>query len=322
MPTETIQQSSNFTIFKQMIKTRWHFAAMTVAKVAIIYIVALAIVGPHQASLIFISILFSATADIIGGWRMGLACIPTFAITAFVALIAGSNALTGAIWVGLMAAILGVAAVRGYHHALIGLPMISSVIVTQPAYLSEATEVAIAVAVGAALGLLVRVIPPRISLPASPRLTTEGAALYGVILFAFVFATVYLTVAFNLPHGFWLTVTVLAVIQPDVAQTRNRVADRISRNNTWGNYSGNSGGFCEKPSCTYCLNPAHHDSACEHTGRPLSLYFGSNYRINNLNISGNNRGVISCYLPDRVYDSSWIRRGCFCLSDRPITAPN
>ena len=311
-----------------MIKTRWHFAAMTVAKVAIIYIVALAIVGPHQASLILISILFSATADIIGGWRMGLACIPTFAITALVAMIAGSNALTGAIWVGLMAAILGATAVRGYHHALIGLPIISSVIITQPAYLSEATEVTIAVAVGAALGLLVRVIPPRISLPPSPRLTTEGAALYGVILFAFVFATVYLTVAFNLPHGYWLTVTVLAVIQPDIAKTRNRVAGRIIGTVLGAIAAVIVADFVTDPVALIALTllimivlvstlggPYHYTS-------PLSLYFGSNYRINNLNISGNNRGVISCYLPDRVYDSSWISCGDLCLSDRSVAAPS
>ena len=121
----------------------------------------------------------------------------------------------------------GLSAHWGAHTAIVYIPIAAAVLAT-PVPLGTAAGQGLALFVGAAygIGLLgVLKVPPTALETSIPR---PVAVFYGAVLAILSGIATFGVASLHLEHGYWVTLTVLAVVQPSLTTSRQRAFSRVA----------------------------------------------------------------------------------------------
>lgn len=120
----------------------------------------------------------------------------------------------------------GLAAHRGWHTALVAAPACAAIF-SAPVPWRHQLGFAGAFGAGALLGLVaLRMIPASAGARELP-IGTEASWLFASVLAASAGLAMLLAERLGMPHGYWMTLTILSVLQPDVHVTRARTNARV-----------------------------------------------------------------------------------------------
>lgn len=178
--------------------------------------------------------------------RVGLLAVAVMAGLALVSTLAAASTPVAAIWLGLVGAAYGLSGLRGWHRLTMQMAIWCAYIVVNPLQaagetkltrigavdpsLSAAAATAVAVlAAGAVMAVLAGRVARRDPLPPTPALSRDRAyglaAACGGLL---ALGTAVILGAERLVAGEWLLLTVIVLLQPDVAATLRHTAERVA----------------------------------------------------------------------------------------------
>ncbi|MGO9778360.1 MAG: FUSC family protein [Streptosporangiaceae bacterium] len=160
------------------------------------------------------------------GTAVALAATAVTMATLAVSSLAGRAMATIVLLVVLASLGAGLAAHRGWHTALVAAPACVAIF-SAPVLWRHQLGFAGAFGVGALLGLVaLRMIPASAGARELP-IGTEASWLFASVLAAFAGLAMLLAERLGMPHGYWMTLTILSVLQPDVHVTRARTSARV-----------------------------------------------------------------------------------------------
>jgi hypothetical protein len=149
------------------------------------------------------------------------------AVAVFLAGLWADAAVLLAVVIGLPALLAGSATQWARQSALLAVPMTAAVLSTH-ATMSTALARALGLLGGALFGAIILKI---LKIPAPPRgdsLPLNAALLYGGVLGVVTGFATFVVTALELPHGYWLTLTFLAVMQPSIGASRRKTLQRVA----------------------------------------------------------------------------------------------
>ncbi len=174
------------------------------------------------------------------GTAVALVATAVTMATLAVSSLAGRATATIVLLVVLTSLGAGLAAHRGWHTALVAAPACAAIF-WAPVPWRHQLGVAGAFGVGALLGLVaLRMIPASAGAREMP-IGTEASWLFASVLAAFAGLAMLLAERLGMPHGYWMTLTILSVLQPDVHVTRARTSARVV-GSVLGSFGGPSRG--------------------------------------------------------------------------------
>ena len=139
----------------------------------------------------------------------------------------GNHAWALAALIALASFAAGFSAQLGLHTAVVFIPIAAAVLAT-PAPLETAAVQGIAVFAGAVYGIvLLGVLKVPVTAADSP-VARSVATFYGAVLAILAGIATFAVASLQLEHGYWLTVTVLAVVQPSLTTSRRRAFSRVA----------------------------------------------------------------------------------------------
>ncbi len=139
----------------------------------------------------------------------------------------GDHALALAALIALTAFAAGFAAQRALHTAIVFIPIAAAVLATPVPWETAAAQ-GIALFVGAAYGVaLLGVLKVPVVAAETPTLRVV-AVFYGAVLAILSGIATFLVASLQLEHGYWATLTVLAVVQPSFTTSRRRAIARVA----------------------------------------------------------------------------------------------
>ena len=139
----------------------------------------------------------------------------------------GDHAWALAALIAVTAFAAGLSARRGLHTAIVYIP-IAAAVLAAPVPLGTAAAQGLALFVGAAYGiglLAVLRVPPTAVETMIPR---QVAVFYGAVLAILSGIATFGVAALQLEQGYWVTLTVLAVVQPSLTTSRRRALSRVA----------------------------------------------------------------------------------------------
>ncbi len=208
-------------------RKRIEIAVSFLAVVAVPVLAAIAL-GFH--SFAFYGLLGAALALVLGMPMAMSVSIPAALLTGLavlVTLLLGKEPLPLATWMGAIALVVGLVSIRGYHRAATLVAVSATMFIARTVPDGEVLASALMFTAGALYGAvaagLLRHGPP------APRrhFDVPTALLYGVLLACLVSIATGVTVALDLPHGYWAVLAIFIVGQP-VAGTRGRATKRAT----------------------------------------------------------------------------------------------
>ncbi len=139
----------------------------------------------------------------------------------------GDHAWALAALIALTAFAAGVSAQWGLHTATVFIPIAAAVLATPVSFESAAGQ-GIALFVGAAYGIaLLGVL--KVPVPDPDRVIPPAVAVfYGAVLAVLTGIATFVVASVQLPHGYWVTLTILAVVQPSLTVSRQRAVARVA----------------------------------------------------------------------------------------------
>ena len=121
----------------------------------------------------------------------------------------------------------GMSARWGLHTAIVFIPIAAAVLAT-PVPLGTAAAQGVAVFVGAGYGIaLLGVLKVPTTAAESP-VPRPVAVFYGAVLAILAGIATFGVASLHLEHGYWVTLTVLAVVQPSLTTSRRRAFARVA----------------------------------------------------------------------------------------------
>jgi hypothetical protein len=202
--------------------------ALSATLLAIIAVPALAAIWLGYHSLAFYGVMGAAFVLIMA---MPMAASVSFPATllsglaVLVTLLLGHESLPLALWMGALGLGVGLVSIAGYHRAGTLVALSACVFIARPVPAGDLLLVTLMFTAGGLYGAIVaraiRKKPPR----ARPRIPAPWAVVYGVLLAGLVSVATGVTVALDVPHGYWAVLAILIVAQP-IAGTRGRASKR------------------------------------------------------------------------------------------------
>ncbi|MBG6135777.1 FUSC family protein [Longispora fulva] len=151
------------------------------------------------------------------------------ALVVTVANLLGGHPWALAALVALATFAAGLSARWGLHSAVVLVP-VAGVVLHAPTSPRHAVGLGVALFAGAVYGI---VLLGGLHLPApapDQAVTLPGAAVFGVVLAMLTGPATLVTTAAGVPHGYWVALTILMVVQPSLEASRRRAVERIVGN--------------------------------------------------------------------------------------------
>lgn len=179
------------------------------------------VIGPSAGIPFFLGVILlgSLIAKFgICGW----AAVTAFGgLTVFLAGSWSTNAVAAAWVMGIAAFICGVSSRWGKQSALIVVPLLAAILSVNPSNLHPSDRV-IALVAGAIWGAITITLLKVEPSPKGAPVSTLAAAIFAVLLGATIGTATGFVTSHDFPHGYWLTVVLLAVMQPSIADSRQK----------------------------------------------------------------------------------------------------
>jgi len=158
-------------------------------------------------------------------WCVGVTVLGAVAV--FFAGVWAKEAILLALVVGGTAFLAGVSTRWARQTAFLAVP-ITAAVLSSPVATSTVVGRSLGVLAGGCFGAVVLTL---LKLPMPPRgdpLSKGQAWLYGSLLGSFVALSTAIVTAIDLPHGYWLTLTFLAVMAPSIGVSKTKTLQRVA----------------------------------------------------------------------------------------------
>ena len=201
-------------------------AAVVVLVVMVVPVVALHNVVPKVAGLAFVfGVSFFGLSRLSLGWKPTMlgatACVPVIIAATY----AGRHAWSIIALVAFTAFVAGLMARFGWHTIFTFVPAFAA-IYSGPSSLGTAVANAGMLWFGAVVGVVVLGVLKAIPKVSETPIGTEAAALFGLGLAILTGLSTGIARSIHLPHGYWATIAILAVVQPRLDVTKARTLGR------------------------------------------------------------------------------------------------
>lgn len=184
--------------------------------------------GAAAAGLLLGALLLGPVRRSVGGRGTALLAASA-AAGVFVAVALGDHPVAPALVIAASCLLVAAAGLRGNHQAAVMMPVTIAILATGGAPAAQAGGLALAVLAGALYGALAIALIPIPPAEPVPPLSRERARIYGAVLAVLAGAAQFVVSEERLPHGYWLTMTVLFVVMPSGPRdTFGRAVQRVA----------------------------------------------------------------------------------------------
>ncbi|MEI8332289.1 MAG: FUSC family protein [Chloroflexota bacterium] len=190
---------------------------LAVTLLAVIAVPALIAIWLGYHSLAFYGVMGAAFVLIMAMPMAASVSFPAALISGLAVLVTlqlGHEPLPLALWMGALALCVGLVSVVGYHRAGTLVALSACVFIARPVPAGDLLLVTLMFTGGGIYGAIVaravRKGPPR----ARARIPATWAVVYGVLLAGLISVATGVTVALDIPHGYWAVLAILIVAQP------------------------------------------------------------------------------------------------------------
>jgi hypothetical protein len=160
------------------------------------------------------------------GWRLAAGVLLASMAAILVAGVAGRMTFTLVVLVGGTTMLAGFGARKGWHTSMVAIPVVAAIFTTNGPFFHQVCF-ATGLGIGGTIGLLLAgAVPPPLRQRESP-IGAEAALFFGIVLGLFTTISTLGARFVGTPHGYWLTLTILAIMQPSVRATETKMASRV-----------------------------------------------------------------------------------------------